>query len=382
MTIEIIRTVGQVAGIGGLAIGVLLIIFREVIRKNVFPNLTKKQAHDLLRLVVVLVFVVAIVGILAWVSVSVVESFQESRKELASIGEKSLEERVEEIEAVRMQLTNELNELRSHATQHGMELSELVGKTKVGASNNLVVRELSNELQNLLDDFKRDFDLGDLPEIQVSKIKAAESTLERSKEQLNPQIVEEPLASKEIDFISGRADAYNSWKHQQHTKHLFASVSQSQASIVSDDGNTGQFEFIVNDGLEPSTGASSGAYFTFYGNHLDRRKCRTVHFDIMVTNADGTPDVGIRFAVDDTNNDTEIATWQIDSLAGFGQPGEEWIRVHIPFDKFHKVPSEPRPEGVDENLINKLVLFVDNNIGQRFKKGSVWIRNVVVDYAQ
>jgi hypothetical protein len=33
---EILKTVGQIAGIGGLALGVLLIVFRDIVRKKYF----------------------------------------------------------------------------------------------------------------------------------------------------------------------------------------------------------------------------------------------------------------------------------------------------------------------------------------------------------
>lgn len=66
---DILKTAGQIAGIGGLALGVFLILFREVIRKNIFPNLTKGHAYKLLRMIIILVFSVAVVGILAWVYV-------------------------------------------------------------------------------------------------------------------------------------------------------------------------------------------------------------------------------------------------------------------------------------------------------------------------
>lgn len=64
---ELIKTFGMIAGIGGLALGVLLIIFREIIRKKIFPQLTKQQSYKLIRLMVIFVFIVAVVGIIAWV---------------------------------------------------------------------------------------------------------------------------------------------------------------------------------------------------------------------------------------------------------------------------------------------------------------------------
>src|SRR5690348_13692445 len=67
MNAEFFKIVGQVAGIGGIAIGAFLFLFRDIIRKNIFPNLTKDQAYNLLRLISFLVWSVAIAGIIAWV---------------------------------------------------------------------------------------------------------------------------------------------------------------------------------------------------------------------------------------------------------------------------------------------------------------------------
>jgi|GEM_PF-5079040 len=62
----ILETVGKVAGIGGIALGVLLILFRNVLRKEVFPTLTRDQAFKLIRLLLILVWSIALVGITAW----------------------------------------------------------------------------------------------------------------------------------------------------------------------------------------------------------------------------------------------------------------------------------------------------------------------------
>jgi hypothetical protein len=67
---EVLKTVGQIAGIGGLALGVLLIVFRDIIRKRIFPKLPPAEAYRLLRLITVAVWSVAIVGIIAWVYVA------------------------------------------------------------------------------------------------------------------------------------------------------------------------------------------------------------------------------------------------------------------------------------------------------------------------
>lgn len=69
MDTELLKAVGQIAGIGGVALGVFLLLFREVIRKKIFPMLPPAQAYQLLRMIIVAVWSVAIVGIAAWVYV-------------------------------------------------------------------------------------------------------------------------------------------------------------------------------------------------------------------------------------------------------------------------------------------------------------------------
>ena len=77
MDADVLKIVGQVAGIGGLALGVFLRLFRDIIRKNIFPKLPPAEAYRLLRLITVAVWSVAMVGIVAWVYTS--QSQQSSR---------------------------------------------------------------------------------------------------------------------------------------------------------------------------------------------------------------------------------------------------------------------------------------------------------------
>lgn len=66
MDVELIKVVGTVGGVAGLAFGVYLLIFREVIRKTIFANLTKQQSYRLLILLLVLTWSIAFGGIGAW----------------------------------------------------------------------------------------------------------------------------------------------------------------------------------------------------------------------------------------------------------------------------------------------------------------------------
>ena len=63
---NIFRIVGATSGLAGLAVGMIVILFKEVIRKRIFPMLPKREAYGLLRLVLVLSWSIAVVGIGAW----------------------------------------------------------------------------------------------------------------------------------------------------------------------------------------------------------------------------------------------------------------------------------------------------------------------------
>jgi hypothetical protein len=67
---ELFKVVGAVAGIGGIAVAAVVYIFREVIRKEVFPQLTKEQAYRLLNRIIVLVFVIGVLGIISYLVVN------------------------------------------------------------------------------------------------------------------------------------------------------------------------------------------------------------------------------------------------------------------------------------------------------------------------
>jgi hypothetical protein len=68
---ELLRIAGAVAGIGGLALVVFLLIFRDVVRRNIFPQLSATQAYRIINRVLFLTFIVAMAGIGAWVYVTV-----------------------------------------------------------------------------------------------------------------------------------------------------------------------------------------------------------------------------------------------------------------------------------------------------------------------
>jgi hypothetical protein len=66
MNAEILKTVCQAAGIGGVALVVFYLLFREIIRKSIFPKLPPEDAYRLLRLIIGAIWSVAVIGIAAW----------------------------------------------------------------------------------------------------------------------------------------------------------------------------------------------------------------------------------------------------------------------------------------------------------------------------
>lgn len=67
MELETLKTLGQIAGIGGIAVGVLLIIFKSIIQKKIFPKLSPDQSYKIFRLIVLTVFLISVLGIVSWV---------------------------------------------------------------------------------------------------------------------------------------------------------------------------------------------------------------------------------------------------------------------------------------------------------------------------
>lgn len=62
----LLQTAGAVAGVAGIALVVFLWLFREVIRKNIFPLMTEERGYRTIRLFMILATVVALAGIGAW----------------------------------------------------------------------------------------------------------------------------------------------------------------------------------------------------------------------------------------------------------------------------------------------------------------------------
>jgi hypothetical protein len=185
----------------------------------------------------------------------------------------------------------------------------------------------------------------------------------------------------QVSFDSSKAAVYNSWQHQNHhTKYIEArGAGDTLDWVIIDKGRTGNFRFKVNSDQEPSKGASSGGYISFYDRMCDRLRYRTLRFHCRVTDATGNPDLGVRLSVDNpkTTGDRELISYEIKSLSKFVSISDEWRSVDIPLSAFQQVRYEPPfPEGLDENTINKIVFFVDNDIAQKCKQATFWFSEI------
>lgn len=69
MNLEALSELGKVAGIAGIAVGALVIIFRSVINRRIFSNLSKEHSYSIMRMIVISASLIAVLGIVAWISI-------------------------------------------------------------------------------------------------------------------------------------------------------------------------------------------------------------------------------------------------------------------------------------------------------------------------
>jgi len=74
MNPEFVKNFGQFAGIGGLALFVLLVIFTAIVKSGIFPTLTNKRAFIVIVLIIISVVTVVMVSIYAYLKVVGVSS--------------------------------------------------------------------------------------------------------------------------------------------------------------------------------------------------------------------------------------------------------------------------------------------------------------------
>jgi hypothetical protein len=63
----VIETLGKIAGIAGITVGVFFLLVREIIRKHIFPSLNSKQTYNIIRLTLIFTWSVAVIGMILWI---------------------------------------------------------------------------------------------------------------------------------------------------------------------------------------------------------------------------------------------------------------------------------------------------------------------------
>ncbi len=64
---DVLSGLGQIAGLAGLSIGLVLLIFRDAIRMKIFsPNIGRENSYQLMRQLLYLTWSIAVIGILVW----------------------------------------------------------------------------------------------------------------------------------------------------------------------------------------------------------------------------------------------------------------------------------------------------------------------------
>ena len=72
MDTQLITEFGQVAGIGGLALGVFLFVAKDLIRKAIFPTLTKQQSSRIILVLAFMAWTTALAGIASWTYIKII----------------------------------------------------------------------------------------------------------------------------------------------------------------------------------------------------------------------------------------------------------------------------------------------------------------------
>jgi len=79
-SLDILEKLGKVAGIAGIAVGALVLIFSGIIQKNIFPNLSKEHGFRVIRMIIIAASAIAVIGIAAWIF----SDLQKNKKEKAA----------------------------------------------------------------------------------------------------------------------------------------------------------------------------------------------------------------------------------------------------------------------------------------------------------
>ena len=192
-----------------------------------------------------------------------------------------------------------------------------------------------------------------------------------------------------IEIKREKGAIFNSWLHQQsHKKQIYAWGSLDHDLMWTiDKDKSGRFSYNIDDTItNPHPDACSGGYITFYNRPCDRLTFNTLSFKLRATDFDGTPDIGIRLAVDNPKDaqDREKVTYELPSLNSYLDNKKsisnnyEYYAIDIGDFKMTRI-EPPLPDGIDENTINKIVFFINSDIVHSCSEATIWIKEITLN---
>jgi len=81
MEFDLLEKLGKIAGIAGITIGALVLVFGGIIQKNIFPKMDQKQGFRLIRTMIVAASIMAVLGLAAWIYVETQKNALEKHNE-------------------------------------------------------------------------------------------------------------------------------------------------------------------------------------------------------------------------------------------------------------------------------------------------------------
>jgi hypothetical protein len=214
------------------------------------------------------------------------------------------------------------------------------------------------------------------------RAEAVEARLEQLRRDLTPRSSSKLLLFKNNSFL------FNSWENKpvesdqpQHARYLEAwgNKKGSMDWLTNDNGRTGSFSYSTNKSATPDALASSGGYITFYDDPRDRLSTQSIRFRCKAASEHGAVDFGIRIAVDNprATGDRELATYQFDSVASEKRITTEWQIFEISISDFVNIHYRPPfPQGLDGNILNKLVFYVDARRAEQCPQATLWFSDI------
>jgi hypothetical protein len=68
VSVSILTSLGQIAGLGGIALGTVMLLYRDVLRRRLLTRLSANHSFQILMLIIVLAWGIGVVGIAGWLA--------------------------------------------------------------------------------------------------------------------------------------------------------------------------------------------------------------------------------------------------------------------------------------------------------------------------